>query len=136
MILYRRKTTGAACDERLLQVEAFPFSDDATTYALLHWLNQGIYLKFGADTPFVSWENGVLQIPDGNGWFLPCHKGDFVVRFNNGNVYPCSAKLFGSLYEPVANTEQSTIGEGTPARSWLTGYILLFTRSSTLRSFS
>ena len=76
-------------------IEAHQFLNDESSYALLHWINEGQYKIGGV---FAKWHNNTLTIPTWEG----DHKanvGDWIIRGVVGEHYPCKPTIFEATYE-------------------------------------
>ena len=76
-------------------IEAHQFLNDESSYALLHWINEGQY-KIGK--VFASWHNDSLIIPTLGGDHT-AKRGDWVIRGVAGEHYSCKDWFFTSNYE-------------------------------------
>ena len=80
-----------------VEIEAFVFCNDSTSYSLLHWANENQHSQ-GRD--FVSWENDCLLIPTLEG-VMKANVGDYIIRGVQGELYPCKPDIFEATYEQV-----------------------------------
>lgn len=67
-------------------------------------------VRFGVDTQLPDWfiqkmvENVILSFSNGTGYVKTSHggmtvkKGDYIIRVENGEVYPCEAQMFERNY--------------------------------------
>ena len=76
-------------------IEAHQFLNDESSYALLHWINEG---QHKAGKEFAIWQNNAMVIPTLEG----DHKaniGDWIIRGVAGEHYPCKPTIFEATYE-------------------------------------
>jgi len=78
-------------------IEARVFNNDADSYDLLHWINEGQY-ENGKE--FATWLNGELIIPTLEGDHTAT-AGDYIIKGVEGEFYPCKPSIFEKTYEPV-----------------------------------
>ena len=78
-------------------IEAQQFLNDAESYSVLHWVNEG---QMALGKPLAKWVNGVMIIPtlEGDHTASP---GDFIIRGVQGEHYPCKPNIFAATYEPA-----------------------------------
>jgi hypothetical protein len=88
MNLYRKKP---------VVIEARQYLDDASSYALINWINEGQH-KNGKK--FASWVNGDLIIPTLEGQHI-ADVGDWIICGVAGEFYPCKPGIFAATYEKV-----------------------------------
>lgn len=80
-------------------VEARQFLNDASSYHLLHWINENQF-KRGADAPFATWVNGKMLIPTLEGDHT-ADIGDWIICGIAGEFYPCKPDIFTQTYTEV-----------------------------------
>jgi len=78
-------------------IEAEQFNDNAASYTVLHWINEGQYEH---NKPFAEWINGELIIPTLEGT-ITASKGDYIIKGVQGEFYPCKPDIFAETYERV-----------------------------------
>jgi hypothetical protein len=76
-------------------IEARPYLNDESSYALLHWINEGQH-KTGKK--FADWTNGVLTVPTLEGEHV-ASVGDWIICGVAGEFYPCKPDIFAATYE-------------------------------------
>ena len=81
-----------------VEIEAKIFLNDASSYDLLHWINQGQHKRGEVD--FASWVNSILTIPTLEGDHT-ASIGDYIIEGVNGEFYPCKPDIFLKTYEKV-----------------------------------
>jgi hypothetical protein len=80
-----------------VEIEARPFLNDASSYDLLHWVNEA---QHEAGREFAQWVNGVMLIPTLEGT-MAANSGDYIIRGVAGEFYPCKPDIFERTYEPA-----------------------------------
>lgn len=78
-------------------IEAVQFNNDAASYAVLQWVNEG-QRRVGLD--LASWVNGHMIIPTLEGDHC-ADPGDWIIRGVKGEHYPCKPDIFAATYEAV-----------------------------------
>lgn len=79
-------------------IEARQFLDNASSYDLLHWVNERHH---ATSEPFASWINGKMTIPTLEGEFTAT-SGDWIIRGVAGEFYPRKPDIFAATYEEVS----------------------------------
>jgi len=80
-------------------VVALQFNDLAVAEELATWCSGEVALR--ADIDGSEQERTVILVPTEKGP-LPAHFGDWIVRREEGDYYPCTAEKFALLHEPLA----------------------------------
>ena len=78
-------------------IEARQYLNDESSYALLHWINEGQHAK---GKRFAEWTNGVLTVPTLEGEHV-AGIGDWIIKGVAGEFYPCKPAIFEATYEEV-----------------------------------
>lgn len=78
-------------------IEAAQFNNDASSYGVLHWVNEGQHI---ADRPFATWINDAMIIPTLEGEHR-ADPGDWIIKGVKGEFYPCKPDIFEQTYEAV-----------------------------------
>lgn len=81
-----------------VEIEASQFNNDAASYGLLHWVNEG---QHAAGRALATWHNGTMTIPTLEGDHT-ASLGDWIIRGVAGEFYPCKPDIFAATYEAVA----------------------------------
>lgn len=77
-------------------IEAVQFNNDAESYPLLLWINEG---QFAAGRELARWHNDTLVIPTLEGDHT-ANIGDWIIKGVAGEFYPCKPEIFAATYEP------------------------------------
>jgi hypothetical protein len=78
-------------------IEARQFSNDGSSYELLHWINEG---QVAAKQKLATWHNNTIIVPTLEGDHT-ANPGDWIIRGVAGEHYPCKPDIFHATYEPV-----------------------------------
>ena len=78
-------------------VEAKQYLNDAESYNILHWVNEGQHKN---KKEHAAWINGVMIIPTLEGDHT-ANVGDWIIEGVNGEFYPCKPDIFKKTYEPA-----------------------------------
>jgi hypothetical protein len=88
-------------DEAALEpdaVVALHFNDLALADELAQWCSGEVARRVDVDGP--EEQRVVVLVPTDKGP-LPAHFGDWIVRRDEGDYYPCTPETFALLHEPV-----------------------------------
>ena len=83
--------------KRPVVIEAAVFHNDASSYHLLHWINEGQHKN---NKEFAQWHNDKLIIPTLEGDHT-ANVGDYIIKGVVGEFYPCKPDVFEKTYEAV-----------------------------------
>lgn len=94
--------------KKRVAVEARQFLNDASSYELLQWINEG---RYAAGLELARWHNNGIIVPTLEGQHI-ASPGDWIIRGVVGEHYPCKPNVFDTTYEPApeAPTEETTEG--------------------------
>ena len=76
-------------------IEARQYLNDASSYPLLHWINEGQHKNVKR---FADWTNGTLIVPTLEGEHV-ASVGDWIICGVQGEFYPCKPGIFEATYE-------------------------------------
>ena len=80
------------------EVVALRYDEIAVTEELASWCNGEVARREGADGP--DEDALVILVPTAKGP-LPAQFGDWIVRRDEGDFYPCSPETFAALHQPL-----------------------------------
>jgi hypothetical protein len=80
-----------------VEIEARQYLNDASSYELLHWINEG---QYATRKQFANWANGVLTVPTLEGEHI-ASVGDWIIKGVAGEFYPCKPDIFAATYDAV-----------------------------------
>ena len=75
-------------------IEAIQFLNDASSYNLLHWINE----NKTKDDAIALWTNSYMVIPTLEGNHI-ANVGDWIIKGIKGEFYPCKREIFEMTYE-------------------------------------
>jgi len=78
-------------------IEARQFFNDGSSYALIHWINEG---QHATGREFAQWHNNQIIVPTLEGQHI-ASPGDWIIRGVAGEYYPCKPEIFSATYEAV-----------------------------------
>lgn len=80
-----------------VKIEARQYLNDASSYELLHWINEG---QHAMGKRLATWVNDTLIVPTLEGEHI-ASIGDWIIKGVAGEFYPCKPDIFDKTYEPV-----------------------------------
>ena len=83
--------------KRPVEIEARQYLNDASSYELLHWINEG---QNANGKRFATWQNDTLTVPTLEGDHI-ASVGDWIICGVAGEFYPCKPAIFEATYEAV-----------------------------------
>ena len=78
-------------------IEARQFRNDGSSYALIHWINEG---QHAIGRELAQWHNNNIMVPTLEGQHV-ASPGDWIIRGVAGEHYPCKPDIFAATYEPA-----------------------------------
>ncbi len=93
----REENNMAKFRKKPVEIEARQYLNDASSYEVLHWINEGQYEK---GKRFATWENGTLTVPTLEGEHI-ASIGDWIIKGVAGEFYPCKPDIFAATYDAV-----------------------------------
>ncbi len=80
-----------------VEIEARQYLNDASSYELLHWINEG---QHATGKRFANWTNGILTVPTLEGEHI-ASVGNRIIKGVAGEFYPCKPDIFEATYDSV-----------------------------------
>ena len=90
-------------------IEARQFNNDASSYELLQWLNEG---QHAIGRGFATWHKNTLVVPTLEGFHV-ASPGDWIIRGVKGEHYPCKPDIFEETYEAVGMSMDDVYKDGS-----------------------
>lgn len=80
-----------------VEIEARQYLNDASSYELLHWINEGQHEN---GKGFATWNNDTIIVPTLEGKHI-ASVGDWIIKGVAGEFYPCKPDIFAATYDAV-----------------------------------
>ena len=81
--------------KKAITIDARRFLNDASSYGLLNWINEG---QRNTGREFATWHNNAILVPTLEST-LKASTGDWIIRGVHGEFYPCKSEIFYATYE-------------------------------------